>query len=560
MSQFVTLNSIIGNGKSYQVPIYQRDYSWSKDDWEDLWNDIIDIEVEQQHYMGYLVLKPVNKAEEIYEIIDGQQRLTTISLLALAVTALLKKWSDEGIETDANTERHKEEVKRYLGNYSTSNLSISAKLSLNRNNDDFYKSYLLNLRRPAVLSKLKPSVRLLQKAFDFFLEKLEKKFSENKSGADITKFLEKTIGNGLVFSLIEVQNDIDAFKVFETLNARGVKLSPSDLLKNYLFSQASKRGNLDLDEAEKRWQNIVNTLSNKDVTTYIRHYWNSKYKLARQPALFKAIKTKVDNAEKAFQLFDELEKQAVYYTAFDSPFDEDVWLKDERKHLQVIKLLEVSTCYSLMLACLEKCDRKDFSVILRELVVISLRYNISGLNPNEAEILYSNVANQIYEGKLHDSSNIVKALKSIYVPDDNFEQAFATSQINTKRKKSFVKYLLIKLENQLNNTDYPFEDASATIEHILPENPGSVWDDKFDPQQQDEFIYRLGNYTLLAASDNNKLDNETPFTKKLDVYKKSAYKLSNEYCLYDDFTPDTLSKRQDKLAKIAKTVWKSAFI
>lgn len=567
MSDFKNLNSVIGNGKSYKVPIYQRDYSWRKnDEVEDLWNDILELEVEKSHYMGYLVLLAENKTDESYLIIDGQQRLITLSILTLAVTRLLKEWAEGGIEKELNEERRKEEIRRYLGNVDTSAtgtgsfLPIIPKLTLNRNNDDFYKSYLMQLRQPTSLSRQKPSVKLMQQAFNYFYEKLKEKFENEKSGAALTQFLEKTIGTGLVFTVIEVSDDLVAFKVFETLNARGVKLSPADLLKNYLFSKAAKRGEIDLDEAERRWINISNALANSDITTFIRHYWNSKYKIARHAGLFKVIKEKVNDADEAFDFLDSLEKQAEFYTGFDSPFDDSLWDKEERKYLHVIKLLEVTTCYSLMLSFLANLPRKDFAKLLNEIAIISLRYSIAQLNPNEAEVAYSNIANQIYDKKLTDVKGIIHALKNIYVDDKAFESAFATAQINTKRKKQLVKYLLIKLENQIANTDYSDEDSQATIEHILPENPRSIWEDSFKPDLQDEYIYRLGNYALLSASTNKKLDNETKFADKLDAYKQSPYKITNEFCLYEEFTPKELQGRQAKLAKLAKGIWKSSFI
>ncbi len=560
MSEFITLNTIIGNGKSYQVPMYQRDYSWNKEDWEDLWNDILEIPNDKTHYIGYIVLQRSREGEESYWIIDGQQRLTTLSILALAITALLKKWAAGNIEKENNLIRADKEVERYLGNFSTSKLTISPKLTLNRNNDDFYKSWLLQLRPPSAINKLKPSNKLLQKAFNYFFTELEAKFESNKSGADLSDFLEKVVGNGIVFTQIIVQNDLDAFKVFETLNARGVKLSPADLLKNYIFKLVSQKGELDLDEAERRWNNLNNILSNNDITTYIRHFWNSRYDLARQPELFKKIKNKIANADSAFELLNSLEKQATLYNGFKTPYDNDIWSKEERPHLLVLNLLEVSTCYSLMLAFLENLPRNDFAILLREVAAISFRYIISQLNPNTAEVVYSSVANLIYAKQIKDVKSVVKALKNIYVADDNFELAFETAQINTKRKKGLVKYLLVKLENQLSGNAYQFEDATATIEHILPETPGSVWETSFPSDIQDEYIYRLGNYTLLSASSNKKLDNEVPFLTKLEVYKQSGYKLSSEYCLYDSFNPGTLQNRQERMAKIAKGIWKSAFI
>ncbi|MBK9246807.1 MAG: hypothetical protein IPM69_01525 [Ignavibacteria bacterium] len=143
-------------------------------------------------------------------------RLTTLSILALAVIALLDKWSKNGIDTNDNTIRKEKLTERYIGNYSLSKLTISPKITLNRNNDDYYKSWLLNYRTPSTIAKLKPSQRLLQKAFNYYYDQVQARFNENKSGAEVSDFLEKNVGNGIVFTQIIVSNDLDAFKVFET--------------------------------------------------------------------------------------------------------------------------------------------------------------------------------------------------------------------------------------------------------------------------------------------------------------------------------------------------------
>jgi len=559
MSQFINLNTIIGNGKSYQVPIFQRDYSWEKDDWEDLWNDIEEIPNDKTHYLGYLVLQNNREEEDSFWVIDGQQRLTTLSIIALAVTALFKKWSNENIDAEDNKIRFDKITERYLGNFSTSKLSISPKLTLNRNNDDYYKSWLLKLRQPASLSRLKPSQRLMQKAFNYFFEQIEEKFKTNKSGADLADFLEKIVGNGIIFTQIIVTNDLDAFKVFETLNARGVKLSTADLLKNYLFKLTHNLGELDLEEAERRWLNISDTIRENDLTTFIRHFWNSKYKLERQPTLFKAIKREIKTAELAFDFLNNLETTSLFYTAFNNPNDE-IWNKEERNWLKVLVLLNVSTCYSLMLAALENLPRGDFKTLLRELAAITFRYNLGDLNPNEAERIFSKVANEIAKKQLVTVKEVVLSLKSIYVSDDNFEQAFSTVIINTRRRKELVKYILVNIENQIANKDYQPEDAVSTIEHILPENPGSLWDDKFPVDIQDDYIFRLGNYSLLEKGINNKLGSNLPFASKLDEYRKSSYLLSSKWCNYDDFSPKEIALRQEKMAQVAKGIWRSAYI
>ena len=559
MTQFINFNTVIGNGKSYQVPIYQRDYSWEKDHWEDLWSDLEDIPQDKTHYLGYLVLQPVENEIQSYLIIDGQQRITTLSLLSLAVSKLLKDWAEVGIETEQNLARYEESRKRYVGNYSLSRLTTEPKLRLNRNNDDFYLSFLLNLRRPVAISKLKPSQKLLQQAFDYFYENLNEKFKDNKSGAELSEFLERIVGNGLVFTIIEVQNDLDAFKVFETLNARGVKLSTADLLKNYLFSQAAKLGQLDLDEAERRWQNVSDSLRSNDLTIFIRHYWNSRYSLERQSTLFKGIKKNISDAKQAFDLLESLEKNVVYYTGFNNPYDE-IWSKEERKHLRVLKYLGVTTCYSLMLSALEFLPRNEFENLLRELVAITFRYNLSGRNPNEAERIFGKTAVQIADETLKNPRETALQLKSLYVSDDDFVQIFSGESINYKRKKDLIKYILVKMENQLSNTDHQVEDATSTIEHILPENSGSVWETNFPPEDQPDYINRIGNFTLLEASINHKLHNEKSFDEKLEFYKKSAFKITNDHLLFTEWSPETLNQRQRKMATWAKGIWKSSYL
>lgn len=559
MSQFITLNTVLGNGKSYKVPLYQRDYSWKDEDWEDLWFDIEEIPNDKTHYLGYIVLQKIEGNEESYWIIDGQQRITTLSILALAVTALFDKWAKNGIDTEGNKIRVDKITERYLGNFSTSKLSISPKLVLNRNNDDYYKSWLLKYRAPSALSKLKKTQQLMQKAFNYYFERLNEKFEDNKSGADLADFLEKTVGNGILFTQIIVENDLDAYKVFETLNARGVKLSTADLLKNYLFKLTSKLSDIDLEEAERRWQNINDIIKANDLTTFIRHYWNSKYKIERQPTLFKAIKREVNSPELAFSFLNDLENISQYYTGFNNPYD-DLWLKEEEDGLKVLQMLKVSTCYSLMMAAITNFKRNEIKTLFRELSVITLRHNIAGLNPNEAERVFSKVANDVSNKVITTAKDVSLALKSIYVSDDNFVQAFSTAILNTKRKKELAKYILVKIENQIANKEYQPEDAKATIEYILPENPGSVWEETFPNDIQEDYVYRIGNYTLLEASINNKLSNEFPFLDKLEKYKESTYKLSNEYCDYEKFDPKVIALRQEKMAKVAKGIWRSAYI
>lgn len=156
---------LIGNGKSYRVPPYQRDYSWSEEHWEDLWNDIVELRPrrEDRHYMGALVVE--GKTDREFLIIDGQQRLATLSLLALAVIGKLRAMADKEIDPDANRERAQELRNRFIGEKDPASLIENSRLFLNETDNPFYQDYLVQLRTPLNPRGLPKSNRLLWDCF-----------------------------------------------------------------------------------------------------------------------------------------------------------------------------------------------------------------------------------------------------------------------------------------------------------------------------------------------------------------------------------------------------------
>ena len=140
----LTLNEILGNGKIYFVPQFQRDYSWEQDNLDDLWADLLNIYQTsgEAHYMGSIVLQVKGEpGDKQFWIIDGQQRFTTLSLLTLAIINKLTLLSDSGIDADANRERADLVMKQYMGQKDPSSLLYSSKLFLNENNDGFYQDH-----------------------------------------------------------------------------------------------------------------------------------------------------------------------------------------------------------------------------------------------------------------------------------------------------------------------------------------------------------------------------------------------------------------------------------
>uniref|UniRef100_A0A3B0MQ70 GmrSD restriction endonucleases N-terminal domain-containing protein n=1 Tax=Arsenophonus endosymbiont of Trialeurodes vaporariorum TaxID=235567 RepID=A0A3B0MQ70_9GAMM len=185
------------------------------------------------HDMGYLVLQSFDNKN--FSIIDGQQRLTTLSIVILSGLKFLQKLVQQGIDPESKMKRCEEFMKSYIGYIDPITLSPQSKLELNRHNDNFYQTYLVTLEK--IPSRgFSQSEHKLRKTFNWFYDKFNEYIVTNQdSGKRIAEVL-VTLVDKLFFTVITVTDELNAFKVFETLNARGVRLSSTDLLKNYIFS------------------------------------------------------------------------------------------------------------------------------------------------------------------------------------------------------------------------------------------------------------------------------------------------------------------------------------
>ncbi|MBN2823772.1 MAG: DUF262 domain-containing protein, partial [Campylobacterales bacterium] len=144
----ITLGELLGNGKTYRVPPYQRDYSWDEEKWDDLFLDISDLEKSKYpHYMGAIVLQTANNKQ--YSIIDGQQRITTLSIFIVAVIKLLKDLIEIGKDKDENQQRVDYFSRIFLGDIEPKQLYRVSKLELNSVNDHFFSAYVVQFKTPA---------------------------------------------------------------------------------------------------------------------------------------------------------------------------------------------------------------------------------------------------------------------------------------------------------------------------------------------------------------------------------------------------------------------------
>lgn len=556
----VNFQELIGNGRSYNVPPYQRDYSWTEEQWEDLWLDILALREAptNRHYMGAIVVKAENDRQ--FLIIDGQQRIATLTILGLAIIDSLTVLAKNG-EIPENKERADALRARYIGEKDPASLTEISKLVLNKHDDGFFQDYLIQLRRPQNPRSLTRSNRLLWDCFVYFKNEISKEAAIANNGLVLAELLSEVIARRLLFILITVDDEISAYTVFETLNARGLELTTTDLLKNYLFSRLHSKN--DLESVQRRWERLVSTVRQERFGEFLRYHYLTKQRQIRSGRLFKIVRDEVKAPSEVLDLIEILEGRA---EIFDALGDSGHSLWSERPeaipYIKELALFKVRQMTPLLFAAYEKLSPENFVKVLRLTAVISFRYTIiSGKNPNELESIYHDAAAAVLSEKAKTAANVFDALKRIYVSDENFRAAFSERSIATSgARKKIVKYILCKLEHNASGRPCDFEAEPGTIEHILPENPSDEWEEFIPRDRWDEAVYRLGNLTLLSASANRGVGDRL-FKDKVSVYSKSPYKLTRMIVndAPEEWTLSLLKLRQKKMAEWAVHVWRSDF-
>lgn len=557
------LKELLSNGKTYTVPPYQRDYSWKQEHWEDLWEDLLTVEsTGEDHYMGTIVLESGERKQ--FRIIDGQQRMATLSILILACVDYLYDLADEGVDVEDNKERARVLESNYLGAKDAASLRITPKLRLNANDDDFFQLNLAQRKAPqGGLRALRDSERLLWQCFLFFKAKLHAKFDPRKAGEEVAELVSETVTEKLVFISVRVQDQVSAYTVFETLNARGLELTETDLLKNYLLSLADRLSPSQMDPVLRQWARITSRVGIARFPEFLRHHLNSQRGYVRQKQLFKTIKRDLTSLDQVFDLLDKLETDAVWYESLNDP-SADFWLDypDAKEQVRVLNLFSVSQYTPFVLAAKEAFTAPgDVAEILRYCAVVSVRFNgVSRRSTHTLEEVYNRAALEIREGRARTLLALRQALRPVYIPDDEFEADFAALRLRNRGiSGKRLRYILAKIEKQWSCSDISDEGMAATVEHILPESPGESGWEHITTDVHERAFERIGNFALLERKLNGQQAGNASFAAKQQVYQRSAYKTSSGLTEYSEWTEETISRRQAEMARTAKAVWALSF-
>lgn len=544
-----TFQELIGNGVKYQVPRFQRDYAWDKEQWEDLWSDIETLKEERHHYMGYIVLQ--RKSQHDFEVVDGQQRLITLSLVVLAAMKNIQLLINKNNEASENTERLRVLTERYIGAKNPISLKVDSKLSLNRNNSSNFKLLCSNLDVPNKRGQTHTN-KLLNKCFKFFESK-----KMGNSGQEIAEFIEQ-VSSGMIFTKIVVQDDLNAYKVFETLNARGVQLSTPDLLKNYIFSVVTSNDAVsedELNDLDESWSEIVLQLGESNFTDFIRYHHNFQAPLVTKKGLFSSVQKLANTPEKAYAYLRSLSEYAPVYASLLNPHDEwwanqDVVYREVKKYLEGFDLFNIKQPFTILMAAFYQFSADEFVKLTRYFYILAMRYNvICHYSPNEQESTYNQIAIKIFSKEFTRASHVKNSehFKKLYPSDEAFFNAFEFHKMPSRQSSKKIRFLLAEIETYLGHkTDY----SKTTLEHICPYNPDENWHDYFGEGVND-VQDRLGNVVLLEKDELKR----ATFEEKKKVYLKTHYPLAHKVAEYSEWNMQNLNDYQSWLSEQAVKTW-----
>jgi hypothetical protein len=569
-----SVQQLMAGDVRYYVPKYQRNFAWKQDEIEEFWEDLLAaIDRTGDYFLGTIVLLQ-RTSQRRFEIIDGQQRLTCISMIFSAARNVFKSRSDP---------RGEQLFSDFLGARGYSRGAITKpKLELNKVNNETYLRHIVESENYDKVGEtlksrvLHESNRLLLEAYSFFLDRVT--VEAGRRGTDFDAFLEPLVDclrESLKLITIPVMSDEDANLFFESLNARGKELAVSDLVKNRLYSEARDQVN----RAQDLWEKMEADLGRRPIPEYLRHYWIAKRAdkqslLVRETKLYRAVvgdvkaKTIEVRKKKTIELLKDLNLSAADYAKINDYSawpDNGAYDENFEEALDELEMFRVAQCNPLLLNAIQRFNSPtEIARTFRIISNFSFRYNIIGRqSPGNLERESGKIAYDIRTGTYTLARHVADALRAIN-PDSNFRSDFELAILPKSRAK-LARYILRKINDhmasRLGKTGVELRvnpnAKKVNLEHVLPQHPTLNWISTFSNRSEAEaHVYRIGNLTLLTKSVNKDSANKS-FKDKQKIALKDSKLLINEYIKNaTSWGADEIEKRQKDLAIVAVDVWR----
>lgn len=501
--------------------------------------------------MGALVGQ-ADEERNVVEILDGQQRLATLTILLSVLRDKLAEKDPEGARTIQ------------LGNiikFVQLGATPEYLLTLNKVDRVFFRQEIQQFPKDGQAETRVASHVLIRKVREFFDQKFDRYVEqEGFTSIELAYRLHSIIINNLKVVFIHSSNWDDVSDVFERLNDRGKGLSTLNLLRNHVLSMTPDH---QLDDVEDFWEQVYGlSQSSSKVDTFLRHVWITHRGDVKKQSLFKEIKAVMatpstkDDLRDPYKFSKSLAADAELYKAILGGIHSNSacsrWLK-------AIQTLQATSLLPAALSCVDEWGTAtDQAALLQSLVTTFVRFSV--ITSGDSSSLESAVYKVAYavrnKATLDEAQSILRPLLR---SDDQVEENFMELSI-PNAKSGYQRHLLTELENyfststvlQSEGPEKSTGDSSVLwIEHIYPQHPHVGWDAW---KGHEDLINRLGNLTLVHKKLNATASNK-PFSVKKEIYRESGLHLNEDLRRYEDWSPSSLNERQRRLAKAALCAW-----
>lgn len=565
----------------YQIPKFQRPFSWTEGNFNDLIDDLTDaydvgrnahgtildtggeldketLDAYEPYFLGSIILNAGGDSGDRYDIIDGQQRLTSLAILI----AVLRDSVEDDTRADSLGELIYEESDPIKGKAET------VRLKIRKRDQDFFDKYVLTRGATAdapapETGESEPEQNILQ-AIETFRKRLSEWIEEEDGDiGDFATYLTLRV----VMVRISTNSLSSAFRLFNVTNARGMPLNNADLLKSENLSNIEDEN--EREEYQRTWEDMEEEVGNEGLERFIGFMRHILVKEKSQKSVYDEFRDRVFPEDRAFRgknFVDYLERvfnihrDRIYNAEIDASHAEEVYY-----HNLVSLMRDFYPSDEWMVALIQFDAKFDDDVdLLRFVELLERRLTVDWLTGSSNTGRYSRVYSLLRQIEEADSTADILELpvlnEDVKDEEDAFESALDLTNFYRKGNYQWPKYILMRINGErFDNRNSKVEYGSnVTIEHILPQTPtNSYWLDRFDDEhERNQWTDRLGNLVPLDGRKNYRVSNK-PFTAKYEEYfiKKSDFPLVNELEGYIEWTPENLRERHERLKQEAKDIW-----
>jgi hypothetical protein len=586
----MSLSSLISSSRhGFSVPDFQRNYSWTDTQLQQFWTDVTSIAEDRfpDHFLGPIVLL---NSDQRKPVIDGQQRLTTLVILAgLIRDKFVEDFGDPQYEVDGTTQVYSNLINEvlFLNDLQTplfqSNYQIKNVLEayvIRSPKSELRKRF--GVKNDRLTTHDKRAAKNIVNAQGFLYGKLNDWLDEYSTVQEnqVTRLSQLVIAlkERVQFLTIEVENEDDAFTIFETLNERGLKLSPADLIKSYILRMVLEENiHSNRDEIVEVWDQIMESLGDYDLTNFLRHYLLVIHnEPIQKKVIFPKIKNEIEPTDKsvkpvsARKKLDDIRTAAFSYAQLLA--DEKEIFENQQVEVSLKKLNMFSDNHRIFLlkVLLSNFDNpEDLMFAIRSVEKLVFRWIICGEN---AQVLENHLQTAAHKIKNKDRASFEQAcqyLISNSPSDETFRQALLTKSFKDAKLQA---YALRTLNLGITGSEVITERREVSVEHIAPQKPADeTWfmkvakkelepEDSEDTPTYENYVNKWGNLTILERKLNSTVQNNLWDLKKEGVGKKPGYRTSNvattsELLDVQDWTREVIDSRTAWFADCALVLW-----